>query len=67
LIALKTILKEIDPYAFEEALKLTPAAKKEFRIHQSDEERNQLDARWAKLNSKLSQNPGYKAPVVPFQ
>ena len=33
LIALKTILKEIDPYAFEEALKLTPAARKSYKIH----------------------------------
>lgn len=67
LIALKVILKEIDPYAFEEALKLTPGAKKAFRIHQSEEERTNMDAKWAKLNSKLSQTPGYKAPLVPFQ
>jgi len=32
LIALKTILKEIDPYAFDEALKLTPALRKTYRI-----------------------------------
>jgi serine/threonine-protein phosphatase 2A regulatory subunit B' len=30
LIALKTILKEIDPYAFEEALKMVPRDRKKY-------------------------------------
>jgi len=53
LIALKTILKEIDPYAFEEALKLTPAARKTYRIQQTEEDRHNFDAKWEKLNNKL--------------
>ena len=32
LIALKTILKEIDPYAFEEALKMPPATRKQYTV-----------------------------------
>ena len=60
LIALKTILKEIDPYAFDEALKLTPAARKSYRIHQTIEDRHTLDDKWAKLNNKLMQSkPDY--------
>lgn len=30
LIALKTILKEIDPYVFEEALKMAPKERKQY-------------------------------------
>jgi hypothetical protein len=32
LIALKTILKEIDPYAFEEALKMPPRDRKKYTV-----------------------------------
>jgi len=32
LIALKTILKEIDPYAFDEACKMTPKERKRFAV-----------------------------------
>ena len=44
LIALKTILKEIDPYAFEEALKMKPAERKQYRVKQDAEEREELDS-----------------------
>lgn len=53
LIALKTILKEIDPYAFEEALKMTPQAKKTYQVRQDEEDRKSLDSRWDKLNNRL--------------
>lgn len=66
LIALKTILKEIDPYAFEEALKLSPSAIKQYRIHQTDEDRKNFDDKWAKINHKLALTPGYQPPAVPF-
>jgi hypothetical protein len=32
LIALKTILKEIDPFAFEEALRMNTSQKKQFAV-----------------------------------
>jgi len=32
LIALKTILKEIDPYAFDEAIKMDSRARKPYRV-----------------------------------
>jgi serine/threonine-protein phosphatase 2A regulatory subunit B' len=68
LIALKTILKEIDPYAFEEALKLTPALRKTYRIQQTDEDRKNFDEKWSKLNNKLvAARPDYEAPSVPFK
>lgn len=68
LIALKTILKEIDPYAFEEALKLTAAAKKSYRIHQLPEDRHNLDEKWSKLNNKLmAAKPDYQVPAIPFK
>lgn len=68
MIALKTILKEIDPYAFDEALKLTPAARKVYRIHQTDDDRTNYDERWGKLNNKLMlTKPDYVEPMVPFK
>jgi hypothetical protein len=39
LIALKTILKEIDPFAFEEALRMNPNQKKVFAVKQDDDDR----------------------------
>ena len=43
LIALKTILKEIDPVTFDESLKLSQADKKEFEVVQDPEERKRMD------------------------
>lgn len=50
LIALKTILKEIDPLAFDEALKLSSKEKKLYNVKQDDEDRKQLDKKWAKID-----------------
>lgn len=67
LVALKTILKEIDQFAFDNALKLDSKAQKKFRIKQSDEERNGLDKKWDKLDRTLkTTNSGYHPPKVPF-
>jgi serine/threonine-protein phosphatase 2A regulatory subunit B' len=58
LIALKTILKEIDPFAFEESLRMGVAQKKQFAVKQDEEDRKALDKKWEKLNSKLKQTDG---------
>jgi hypothetical protein len=47
---LKTILKEIDPLAFDEALKMNPTKKKLYAVKQDEEERKNLDKKWEKLN-----------------
>jgi hypothetical protein len=60
-------LKEIDPYAFEEALKMAPSAKKMYAVTQDEKDRKQFDSKWDKLNTKLSTNGGYEAPLVPFK
>jgi len=68
LIALKTILKEIDPYAFEEAMKMTAQARKPYRVKQDEEERIAYDEKWALLNSKLKgANSTYEEPNFPFK
>ena len=67
LIALKTILKEIDPLAFDEALKMTPKQKQPYQIKQDDDERDTMDKKWNKINDKiLSTNPEFEQPVLPF-
>ena len=50
LIALKTILKEIDPLAFDEALKLKPADMKQYLVHQNQDDRKKMDDSWKLLN-----------------
>jgi len=67
LIALKTILKEIDLFAFEEALKMKPEKRKEYRIKQDTDERKAFDERWEQINGSLkSSDKGYKEPALPF-
>lgn len=67
LVALKTILKEIDSFAFEDALKLDASSQKKFGINQSVEERSSLDKKWDKLDRSIkSKHSNYKAPDVPF-
>ena len=67
LIALKTILKEIDPLSFEEALKMGTVQKKLYSIKQDEEERKALDIKWIKLNNKLlDDDQNYKQPPMPF-
>lgn len=53
LIALKTILKEIDPYAFDQALTSDKTKNKELRVEQDPEERKKLDEKWAKLTAEV--------------
>ena len=53
LVALKTILKEIDPLAFDESLKMNPVQKKQYAVRQDEEDRKNLDHKWAKLNTKI--------------
>lgn len=67
MIALKTILKEIDPYAFEEALKMKPEQRKIFRVKQDEDERHNYDAKWTQLDAKLiSGNSDFEKPLLPF-
>jgi serine/threonine-protein phosphatase 2A regulatory subunit B' len=68
LIALKTILKEIDPLAFDEALKMNSQQKKQYAVKQDEEDRKNLDKKWEKLNEKIKkQDPNFTEPVVPFK
>ena len=68
LIALKTILKEIDPLAFDEALKLNPAQKKVYAVKQDPEDRNNLDKKWDKLNTKIrTKDAAFVEPDMPFR
>jgi hypothetical protein len=53
LIALKTILKEIDPFAFEEALRMGAQQKKQFAVKQDEDDRKNFDRKWERLNSKI--------------
>ena len=67
LIALKTILKEIDPLAFDEALKLTSQDKKKYNSVQDPEDRKLLDAKWENINKKIATNNStYEQPPIPF-
>jgi hypothetical protein len=52
-VALKTILKEIDPFAFEEALRMNSQQKKIYAVKQDEEDRKNYDKKWEKLNARL--------------
>jgi serine/threonine-protein phosphatase 2A regulatory subunit B' len=68
LIALKTILKEIDPFAFEEAQTMDASKRKLYSVKQDEDDRLAFDKKWGKLNSKLSQqHANYHAPLLPFR
>lgn len=68
LVALKTILKEIDPIAFEDALKISKNDDRRFIVKPNQDKRDKLDLKWNKINNSLKQsNPGYEQPVVPFR
>ena len=68
LIALKTILKEIDPLAFDESLKLGANEKKQYSVTQGEEDRKMLDKKWAKLNEAIkAKDATFTEPVVPFK
>ena len=67
LIGLKTILKEIDPYAFDEALKMQQKERKKYSVKQDEEERKLFDTKWDALNQMLkSQDSNHQGPNVPF-
>jgi serine/threonine-protein phosphatase 2A regulatory subunit B' len=68
LIALKTILKEIDPLAFDESLKMTSQQKKLYAVKQDEEDRKTLDKKWEKVNAKIkSKQPDFIEPDIPFR
>jgi hypothetical protein len=56
-------LKEIDPLAFDEALKGP-----QYQTKQDVMERKELDNKWEKLDKKIdSHHPGYIPPRIPFK
>jgi len=68
LVALKTILKEIDPLAFDEALKMGTQQRKVYAVKQDEDDRKNLDKKWEKLNEKLKKsNPDFEEPEFPFK
>jgi len=68
LVALKTILSEIDHLAFEEAQKLPKGDDRRFIVKPNHDRRTKLDQKWDKLNASLkASNSGYKAPDIPFK
>lgn len=68
LIALKTILKEIDPLAFDEALKMNPAQKKQYAVKQDEDDRKALDKKWRAINENIrKKDPEFKEPDMPFR
>ena len=68
LIALKTILKEIDPLAFDETLKMNAAQKKVYAVKMDEEDRKSLDKKWEKLNLKLKgTDAAFEEPLYPFK
>lgn len=68
LIALKTILKEIDPLAFDEALKMNPQQKIIYAVKQDEDDRKNMDKKWEKINSKIkSKQADYEEPNMPFR
>ena len=68
LIALKTILKEIDPLAFDESLKLKVSDRKQYSVKQDEEERKNLDKKWDNLNNQLRiKDPAFVPPSIPFK
>ena len=68
LIALKTILKEIDPLAFDEALKMNPQQKKQYAVKQDEEDRKNLDKKWEKLHAKIkAKHADFEEPDYPFR
>lgn len=63
MIALKTILKEIDPYAYEQALTGDKGKNKELMVEQDPEERKRLDDKWARLTAEVKKkNPQFEEP-----
>lgn len=67
LVALKTILKEIDQYTFTESLDMKQDQKKH-AIKQNDSDRKELDNKWNKIDSMLKDSDSsYQPPKIPFK
>ena len=67
LIALKTILKEIDPHAFDEALNSDKTKNKDLITQQDPEERKRLDDKWTKLTAEVKKkHPEFEEPDSKF-
>ena len=67
LVALKTILKEIDQFTFQESLELKGDEKKKYAIKQYDSDRKELDDKWKKIdNMLLDSDSSYIKPKIPF-
>lgn len=70
LVALKTILKEIDQFTFQEALDMKGTDKKKAMsaLRQSDAKRKELDSKWEKIDRSIKDsNPQYTEPLIPFK
>lgn len=68
MIALKTILKEIDPLAFDEALKMNNQQRKQYAVKQDVDDRTNLDKKWEKLHAKIkAKQPDFEEPSYPFR
>ena len=66
--ALRNILSELAPQAYEDALKLSPEEHKPFSISQDEKARAALDGKWAMLHQNLqAQRPDFQEPNVPFK
>ena len=50
MIEVKTVLREIDSYQFEEAMRMSAAQKKLYLAKQDEEDRKNLDRKWDRLN-----------------
>lgn len=67
LVALKTILKEIDSFTFQESLELKGDEKKKFAIKQYEADRKEMDSKWEKIDRSIKDaDPNYVKPIVPF-
>jgi len=68
LVALKTILSEIDPIAFDEAQKIPKNDERRFIVKPNADKREKLDKKWARLSASVkSSNPGFMQPDIPFK
>ena len=68
MVALKTILKEIDSFMFDESLKLQGEEKKKYAIKQYDTDRRDLDQKWDHINRSIKDhNSAYVEPKIPFR
>ena len=63
LTALKSILKEIDPYLFDQTLTSDKNKPKELQFEQDPEDRKRLDDKWKKLTAEVKKkHPNYEEP-----